>query len=105
MIAIDWDPETGARLDSGDRRRLPVAGTSLDFPRWQPDGTLLAMASGAGEGGIVRVGDAEKIESVAVVPARDAPLSAAEEFQVAPDGKTAAVLMTDSLQTHWWVAR
>jgi hypothetical protein len=44
-----------------------TAGTPLDFPRWHPHGTLLAMASGNGERGIVRVRDAGNIESVAVV--------------------------------------
>jgi hypothetical protein len=92
-------------LESGKRRRIPVPGTSLDYPRWHPDGTLLAMGSGNGERGIVRVLDAGKIESVAVVPARDEPLTAAQEFQVTPDGKTAVILMTESLQTHWWVPR
>jgi hypothetical protein len=42
---------------------------------------------------------------LAAVPARDEPLSAAEDFQVTPDGKTAAVLTTDFLQTHWWAPR
>jgi hypothetical protein len=92
-------------LESGKRRRIASAGTSLDFPSWQPGGALLAMGSSAGDRGIVRVRDAEKIESVAVVPARDEPLTLAEEFQVSHDGKTAAVLMTDSLRTHWWVPR
>jgi hypothetical protein len=92
-------------LESGNRRSIPVAGTYLDFPRWQRDGTLLAMASGAGNRGIVRVRDAGRIEGVAVVPAGDEPLTLAEEFQVGEDGKTAAVLMTDSLRTHWWVPR
>jgi serine/threonine protein kinase len=90
-------------LDSGARRRILVSGTSLDFPRWQPDGTLLAMGASAEGRGLVRVGGPEKVDSVAVVPARDEQLTAAEEFQVTSDGKTAAILMTESLQTHWWV--
>lgn len=91
-------------LESGDRRRIPVPGVSLDYPRWHPDGTLLAMASGARERGIVRIGDPAKLESLALVPPREEPLTKAEEFEVTPDGRTAAVLMTDSLQTHWWVS-
>ena len=90
-------------LESGERRRIPAAGASLDFPRWLPDGALLAMGSIAGDRGIARVRDAVKIESLAAVPARDEPLTLAEDFQVTDDGKTAAVLMTDSLRTHWWV--
>jgi protein kinase-like protein len=148
-IAIDWDPETGARgrqrarwrmgsypgvsalspdgrtlaqvsrysgrygelslldLESGARRRIQApAWRSLDFPTWQPDGTLLALgARGEGETGIVRVGGGENIEMIAVVPSRDEPTTDVEELQVSPDGKTAAVLTTDSLQTHWWVPR
>ena len=92
-------------LETGDRRGLSVAGTSLDFPRWHPDGALLAMASSAEHRGIVRVRDAEKIENVAAVPARDELMTLAEEFEISRDGKTAAVLMTDSLRTHWWVPR
>ena len=90
-------------LESGERRRIPAAGASLDFPRWLPDGALLAMGSIAGDRGIARVRDAVKIESLAAVPARDEPLTLAEDFQITDDGKTAAVLMTDSLRTHWWV--
>ncbi len=146
VIAIDWDPETGARgrprarwsmtgyasssalspdgrtlaqvqrtvgggelslldLESGDRRRIPVPGTSLDFPRWRPDGTLLAMGSRAGERGIMRIRDAENIEMVAVVPRPDDSLTSAGEFQITADGKTAAILIWDKLETFWWVPR
>jgi len=146
VIAIDWDPTTGARgrerarwlltsyaassalspdgrtlaqvrrvldrgelslldLDTGNRRRIHIPGTSLDFPHWRPDGALLAIRSRGGERGIVRVRDVEAIEMVAVVPARDEPLTMAKEFQISGDGRTAAVLMTDSLQTHWWIPR
>jgi serine/threonine protein kinase len=91
-------------LQTGARRRI-APGTSLDFPRWHPDGTLLARRSHNGAHSIVRVRDADDLELVAIVPARDEPLTAAEDFQVAPDGKTAAILMTDFLQTHWWVPR
>lgn len=146
VIAIDWDPVTGARgrerarwqmtsyasqsalspdgrtlaqvrrvlgrvelslldLESGARRRLPVAGTSLDFPRWLPDGALLAMGSSTLDRGIVRLRGEDGIESVASVFSRDEPLSLAEDFQVAADGKTAAVLMTEPLRTFWWAPR
>ena len=94
-------------LESGTRGLISAPDVSLDFPRWLPDGTLLAVGASDGERGIVRVRDSGAIERVAVVPvpARDQPLMAAGEFQVTGDGKTAAILMTDSLQTHWWVAR
>ncbi|TMQ15900.1 MAG: hypothetical protein E6J90_24700 [Deltaproteobacteria bacterium] len=92
-------------LESGNRRRIPYRGTALDFPRWHPDGTLLAIGSSNGERGIVRVRDAENIEMAAVVAARDEPSTAAGDFQVTSDGKTAAILVTDSAQTHWWVPR
>ncbi len=146
LIAIDWDPGTGARgrqrarwpmtsyaatgalspdgrtlaqvrrllgrselslldLETGDRRSILAAGTSLDFPRWQPDGTLLAMGSRKGVRGIMRVREPDTVDVVAVVPARDEPSTEAEDFQVAPDGSSAAILMTDFLQTHWWVPR
>lgn len=145
VIAIDWDPATGARgrerarwpttsyaansamspdgrtlaqvhrflsrgelslldLQTGTRRRV-APGTSLDFPRWHPDGTLLAMRSSNGPRGIVRVRDGDELEVVAAVPASTSPLTIAEDFQISPDGKTAAVLMTDFLQTHWWAPR
>ena len=32
-------------------------------------------------------------------------MTLAKEFEISRDGKTAAVLMTDSLRTHWWVPR
>jgi hypothetical protein len=90
-------------LDTGERRRIDVPGTSLDFPRWQPDGSLLAVRSSGGERGIVRIQDDNTVELVASVPADDEPLTTAGEFQVSGDGNTAAILMTDSLQTHWWI--
>jgi serine/threonine protein kinase len=92
-------------LESGHRRRIPFRGTGLDYPRWHPDGSLLAIGSSNGEPGIVRVRDAENIEMVAVIPTPDQPLTAAEEFEVAPDGKTVAILLTDLMTTHWWVPR
>jgi hypothetical protein len=92
-------------LKSGNRRRIPYRGTALDNPWWHPDGTLLAMGSSNAEPGIVRVRDAENIEMVAVVPARDWLSTVVGEFQVTPDGKTAAILMTDAVQIHWWVPR
>jgi hypothetical protein len=94
-------------LESGTRRRISAPDVSLDFPRWQRDGTLLAVGASEVERDIVRVRFSEEIERVAIVPvpARDQPLAAAGEFQISPDGKTAAILMTDSLQTHWWVPR
>jgi hypothetical protein len=145
VIAIDWDPSTGARgrerarwlatsyaaisalspdgrtlaqvrrvlgrgelslldLATGDRRAIHSPGTSLDFPRWQPDGTLLAIRSTGTERGIVRVRDATTIELVAAVPSPDEPLANAEDLRVSEDGGTAAVLIRDSLQTHWWIA-
>lgn len=91
-------------LESGDRRRIDIPGTSLDFPRWHPDGSLLAIRASGGERGIVRVRDAT-VELVAAIPVRDEPLTSAGEFQISDDGRTAAVLMTDSLQTHWWISR
>jgi Tol biopolymer transport system component len=147
VIAIDWDPETGARgrqrgrwstlsythddalapdgrtlaqvqmvpgrggelslldLETGRRRRIPFAGTPLNTPRWHPDGSLIAIGSSHGERGIVRVRDAANLEMIAVVPARDEPSTEVGEFQVAPDGKTAAILMTDVLQTHCCIPR
>jgi hypothetical protein len=90
-------------LDTGDRRRIVVPGMSLDFPRWQPDGTLLAMRMRGGERGIVRV-RGEAIEMVAAVPRPDEALAIAEDFQINGNGTTAAVLITDSLQTHWWIS-
>lgn len=90
-------------LDTGERRRIDVPGTSLDFPRWRPDGSLLAIRSSGGERGIVRIRDADQVELVASVPARDEPLTTAGEFQISGDGNAAAILMTDSLQTHWWI--
>ena len=93
-------------LESGNRRRVAVPGTFLNFPRWQPDGTLLAMgALSDGEHGIVRVRDGEKIEMVAVVASRDKPLTWANEFEVTPDGKTAVILTTDGPKTYWWARR
>lgn len=90
-------------LDTGERRRIDVPGTSLDFPRWQPDGSLLAIRSSGGERGIVRIRNADTVELVASVPAPDEPLTTAGEFQISNDGSTAAILITDSLQTHWWI--
>ncbi|HEU4730961.1 MAG TPA: protein kinase [Kofleriaceae bacterium] len=92
-------------LDSGVRHQIRVPGTSLDFPRWQPDGSLLAIRSSGGERGIVRVRDDETVELVAATPARDEPLTIAGEFQIRGDGRTAAILMTESLRTHWWIPR
>jgi Protein kinase domain len=91
-------------LESGKRRRIPFRGTALFTPQWHPDGTLLAMGWNSRERGIVRVRDAENIEMVAVVPAPDEPTDAGE-FQIAPDGKTAAILTTNSVHSHWWVPR
>src|SRR5206468_5531609 len=42
-------------LRTGVRRRIAAAGTSLDFPSWEPDGKLLAMGSKGAERGIWRV--------------------------------------------------
>jgi serine/threonine protein kinase len=94
-------------LESGARRRVHSADLSLDFPRWRPDGTLLAVGASDRERGIFRVRDSGEIERVAVVPVpvRTQPTAAAGEFEVTRDGKTAAILMTDSLQTHWWIPR
>jgi hypothetical protein len=92
-------------LETGARRSIPVAGTSLDFPRWLPDGELLAMGSSSDDRGIVRVRGTGKVESVAIVPTRGERSTLAEEFEVSGDGKTAAILMTDLLRTHWWVPR
>jgi len=91
-------------LERGDRRRVVVPGTSLDYPRWQPDGTLLAMSSTPGQRGIVRVGGGDRIEMVVAVPGSDEPLTAPEDFLITPDGTSAVVLMTDRLQTHWWIS-
>ncbi|HEY0992700.1 MAG TPA: hypothetical protein VGD80_36855 [Kofleriaceae bacterium] len=90
-------------LDGGARRHIRVPGTSLDFPRWQPDGSLLAIRSSGGERGIVRIRDDDTVELVAVAPAGDEPLTIAGEFQIRGDGRTAAILMTESLRTHWWI--
>jgi hypothetical protein len=60
-------------LERGTRRLVSAPGVSLDFPSWQPDGTLLAVGASDGERGIVRVRDSGAIERVAgvPVPARD----------------------------------
>jgi hypothetical protein len=94
-------------LERGDRRVIHVPGTSFHSPRWQADGTLLALAasSSAGEIRIVRVSDAQGIETVDVARPGDPPLAGAEEFEVTPDGKTAAVLMAHYAGTFWWVPR
>ena len=59
-------------LETGTRRE---AGAQMEHPRWQPDGTLLAMAAGAEIGaGLVRLGEADKIDMLSAwvdfVPAR-----------------------------------
>ena len=93
-------------LESGDRRVIHVPGTSFHSPRWLADGTLIAMASSrAGESRIVRVSDAQEIETVRVAQPRDPPLIGAEDFEITPDGKTAAVLMFQYAGTFWWVPR
>jgi serine/threonine protein kinase len=90
-------------LVSGNRRRISVPGWHLDNPRWQPDGTLLAMGYSDEQGGIVRVLDGDKIEMVAVVPPGNEAFMLTE-FKVTHDGKTAAILIGDSpLTTFWWV--
>ncbi|MEJ7596372.1 MAG: hypothetical protein WKG01_00565 [Kofleriaceae bacterium] len=91
-------------LDTGVRRRIELPGTALDFPRWLPDATLVAVRTRGGERGLVRVREAGPPELVLAVPPAGESLTLAGEFQIAPDGR-AAVLLTDSLQTHGWVAR
>ena len=87
-------------LGTGTRRTIDLPGTALDFPRWLPDGTLVAVRSRGGERGLVRVTGAPTL--LLAVPPAGEPLTLAGEFQIAPDGR-AAVLLTDSLQTHSWV--
>ena len=144
VIAIDWEPSTGARgrerarwlmtsyastaalspdgrklaqvqrvlgrgalsvldLASGERRRIDGSGAPLDFPRWEPNGTLVAIRTSGDARGIVRIADTNEVSLVAAVPVATEPLALAEDLQIG-DG-TAAVLMTDSLQTHWWIPR
>ena len=141
VIAVDWDPETGARgrqrarwsevfwgnalspdgrtlaqvqrlgsglselslLDLKTGNRSPILVRKfLDYPGWQPDGTLLAMDYGDGNSSIVRVRDAEHVERVAVV---DDPAVILGAFQITPDGNTAAVLVRETLKTYWWAPR
>jgi hypothetical protein len=92
-------------LQSGERGRVAVPGTQFYFTAWHSDGTLHAMASTADGGGIVRVRDANTIETVAVAAPRAEPSTMAGDFQLTGDGKTAAIMMTESLATYWWVPR
>ena len=141
VIAIDWDPQTGARgrerarwsmstfpgtpqlspdattlaqierfhgislldLATGKRRRV-AAGQwrELAYATWQPDGTLLALAYATEtEAWLVRVRDPDIIEKVIAQPL----FTNDDDFRVTPNGKFAAVLVTNVAQTYWWVAK
>jgi hypothetical protein len=82
-------------LANGQRRRIDASDAPLDFPRWQ-GATLLALRTTGDTRGIIRV---ETRELLAAVPAE--PLTIAEDLQLGEG--MAAVLMTESLQTHWWI--
>ena len=90
-------------LASGHRRRIAVPGAPFYFAGWQADGTLVAMTATADGSGIARVRDASRIEMAAVAVPPDEPRTMAGDFQIAADGKTAAIMMTDRLATSWWV--
>jgi hypothetical protein len=89
-------------LASGDRRQVAVPGAYFYFTGWLADGTLVAMTGTADGSGIARVRGADGYEMVALAVRPDEP-SEAGDFQITPDGKTAAIMMTDTLATYWWV--
>ena len=90
-------------LDSGHRRRIAVPGAYFYFAGWQSDGTLVAMTSTTEGSGIARIRDASAIEMAGIAAPRAEPSTEAGDFHIAGDGKTAAIMMTDSLATYWWI--